>query len=88
MSITTTAEDEALNRAIAASLQDINNARTVFTNPEPVHIDEEVKVNEPQTHVKNNDGKPGDPPPNPPIPGMKLKTIIKNGWVTKEWRIF
>jgi hypothetical protein len=79
-------EDEALNRAIEESLKDIPKAEP----KQQVHHIEE-KVSEPaiqERKVDLGDGKPKDPPPNPPMPGMTLKTVIKNGWVTKEWRMF
>lgn len=31
--------------------------------------------------------RPPDPSNDPPVPGMTLCTTIKNGWVTKEWRM-
>ena len=30
--------------------------------------------------------KPPDHPQKPPRPGMTLHTVIKNGWLAKEWR--
>jgi hypothetical protein len=30
--------------------------------------------------------KPPDPSPHPPTKGMKLVNVIKNGWLTQEWR--
>jgi len=37
------------------------------------------------TPPDNSLSKPPDPPAIAPEPGMELKTVIKNGWVTKVW---
>lgn len=82
---TVTIEDEELNRAIAASLQDM---RPVPSAPEDVdEVEEKIEIPE-RIPVSNGLEKPSPPSANPPMPGMKLVTVIKNGWVTKEWRMF
>lgn len=124
----TITDEEALNRAIEASLQDLKHRKDKKKGPKIIfddtpHPNEEEKVRDPipqiterlidplpplGTHVAPKSeikientvvhrqqkereiddafSKPPAPPTQPPMPGMTLHTIIKNGWVTKEWR--
>ena len=39
----------------------------------------------PVVTVVDPNPRPPEPSEKAPFPGMSLKTVIKNGWVTKEW---
>jgi hypothetical protein len=89
------AEDEALNRAIEASLQDMKQGDSIPSapprdpTPEPIRPPDEQKTEiliEPFEPPKPVSNKPPPPSKNPPRKGMVLKTVIKNGWLTQEWR--
>lgn len=65
-----------LDSAIEASLKEYTS-RATTTLPENVSPVSNLTLPE--------NSKPPDPPSQPPRTGMTLKTVIKNGWVTKEW---
>ena len=71
-------EDEALNQAILASIQDEQGKRRgLESKRSTVTLD-----HEPEPINK----RPPPPSEKPPHSGMVLTTTIKNGWVTQEWR--
>ena len=79
-------EDEALNRAILASIQDNMDLRKGLETKRPDTVAPPVvtpTVVEPEVVP---DPRPPNPPANPPKPGMTMHTFIKNGWITREWR--
>lgn len=89
-------EEESLNRAIEESLKYANDNPIQNDNPVPIRIIP-IQNDNPVPPVKHTQyvpkqtrslEKPKEPSATPPMPGMTLKTTIKNGWVTKEWRMF
>ena len=83
-------EDEQLKLAIQASISEAFERERLVKKK----TKEEEKMEKLEKERKDQEDleklirskKPSPPSATPPESGMKLVTVVKNGWVTQEWR--